>query len=88
MAVQPRDMRAGTEAALTRVVLVFGPARPHYVYLFANPRMVRKAVEQRQVHLAKKYQWNADTELAAFRSTPETSFMVIEATLSSFALSL
>lgn len=34
MAVQPLDMRAGTEAALARVVLVFGAARPHHAYLF------------------------------------------------------
>lgn len=38
-------MRMGTEAALTRVVNVFGAARPHHVYLFANRRANRmKAV--------------------------------------------
>lgn len=31
-------MRVGTEAALTRVVNVFGEARPHHAYLFANRR--------------------------------------------------
>jgi len=36
MAVEPLDMRAGTEAALARVVSVFGAARPHHAYLFAN----------------------------------------------------
>lgn len=36
MAVQPLDMRADTEAALARVVLVFGAARHHHAYLFAN----------------------------------------------------
>ncbi len=36
LAVQPLDMRAGTEAALVRVVAVFGAARPHHAYLFAN----------------------------------------------------
>lgn len=29
LSVEPLDMRAGTEAALTRVVNVFGAARPH-----------------------------------------------------------
>lgn len=36
LAVEPLDMRAGTEAALARVVRVFGEARPHHGYLFAN----------------------------------------------------
>ena len=35
MAVEPLDMRAGTEAALAKVVAVFGAARPHHAYLFA-----------------------------------------------------
>lgn len=30
MAVQPLDMRLGTEAALARVVTVFGAAHPHH----------------------------------------------------------
>ena len=37
LAMEPLDMRAGTEAALARVVNVFGEARPHHAYLFANP---------------------------------------------------
>jgi transposase len=44
MAVQPLDMRARTEAALARVVLVFGAARPHHAYLFANWRANRMKV--------------------------------------------
>lgn len=36
LAVEPLDMRAGTESALARVVTVFGEARPHHAYLFAN----------------------------------------------------
>ena len=44
MAVQPLDMRAGTEAALARFVLVFGAARPHHAYLFANRRANRMKV--------------------------------------------
>lgn len=41
LAVEPLDMRAGTEAALTRVVRVFGEARAHHAYLFANRRSNR-----------------------------------------------
>lgn len=41
LAVEPLDMRAGTEAALARVVNVFGEARPHHAYLFANRRASR-----------------------------------------------
>ena len=36
LAVEPLDLRAGTEAALARVVAVFGAARPHHAYLFTN----------------------------------------------------
>lgn len=38
MSTQPLDMRAGPETALARVVQVFGAARPHHAYLFANAR--------------------------------------------------
>ena len=41
LAVEPLDMRAGTESALARVVLVFGAAQPHHAYLFANRRANR-----------------------------------------------
>lgn len=44
LAVEPLDMRAGTEAALARVVRVFGSARPHHAYLFANRRANRLKV--------------------------------------------
>lgn len=44
LAVEPLDMRAGTEAALARVVTVFGSARPHHAYLFANRRANRMKV--------------------------------------------
>ena len=43
-AVQPLDMRMGTEAALARVVQVFGQAHPHHAYLFANRRANRMKV--------------------------------------------
>lgn len=36
LASEPMDMRAGTETALARVVAVFGAAKPHCAYLFAN----------------------------------------------------
>ena len=38
LATQPLDMRAGPDTALARVVKVFGMARPHCAYLFANRR--------------------------------------------------
>jgi transposase len=44
LATQPLDMRAGTESALARVVNVFGAARPHHAYLFANRRANRMKV--------------------------------------------
>ena len=44
LSVEPLDMRAGTEAALARVVKVFGAARPHHAYLFANRRANRMKV--------------------------------------------
>lgn len=37
----PLDMRAGMETILARVVQVFGEARPHHAYLFANRRATR-----------------------------------------------
>ncbi len=44
LAVAPLDMRAGTESALARVAGVFGAARPHHAYLFANRRANRMKV--------------------------------------------
>ena len=44
LAVNPLDMRLGTEAALARVVNVFGAAHPHHAYLFANRRANRMKV--------------------------------------------
>lgn len=41
LAVEPLDMRAGTDSALARVVQVFGGAHPHHAYLFANRRANR-----------------------------------------------
>ncbi|MBU3736688.1 MAG: IS66 family insertion sequence element accessory protein TnpB [Methylobacterium sp.] len=44
MTVEPLDMRAGTDTALARVIKVFGEARPHHAYLFANRRANRMKV--------------------------------------------
>lgn len=44
LACEPFDMRAGTETALARVVAVFGQAKPHHAYLFANRRATRMKV--------------------------------------------
>jgi len=41
LAVEPIDMRAGTERLLALVVQVFGAARSHHGYLFANARGTR-----------------------------------------------
>jgi transposase len=38
LATDPMDMRAGPDTALARVIQVFGKARPHHAYLFANKR--------------------------------------------------
>lgn len=44
LATEPLDMRAGTDTALARVVQVFGAARPHHAYLFANRNGTRMKV--------------------------------------------
>ena len=44
LAIEPMDMRAGTDTALARVVKVFGAAHPHTAYLFANRRANRMKV--------------------------------------------
>jgi transposase len=41
LAVEPLDMRAGTDTALARVIKVFGEARARHTYLFANRRANR-----------------------------------------------
>lgn len=41
LAVDPVDMRAGPDTLLARVVEVFGAARSHHGYLFANARGTR-----------------------------------------------
>ncbi len=44
LATEPMDMRAGTETALARVIRVFGEARAHHAYVFANRRASRVKV--------------------------------------------
>jgi transposase len=44
LSTTPLDMRAGTDTALARVVNVFGAARPHHAYCFANQRATRMKV--------------------------------------------
>ena len=44
LGLAPLDMRSGAEKALARVVNVFGSARPHHAYLFANRRANRMKV--------------------------------------------
>jgi transposase len=44
LAVEPMDMRAGVDTALARVIRVFGEARAHHAYLFANRRANRLKV--------------------------------------------
>lgn len=41
LSVQPMDMRAGADRLLARVVQVFGAAKAHHGYLFANARGTR-----------------------------------------------
>jgi transposase len=38
LTTEPMDMRASTGTALARGVAVFGAAKPHCAYLFANRR--------------------------------------------------
>ena len=38
LSTRPLDMRAGTETILSQVVRIFGEAKPHHAYLFANQR--------------------------------------------------
>jgi len=44
LATEPLDMRAGPDTALARVLKVFGTARPHCAYFFANRRGNRMKV--------------------------------------------
>ena len=83
LAVEPLDMRAGTESALARVVTVFGAAHPHHAYLFANRRANRMKVLVHDgigVWLAArrlnsgKFVWPKDTATAATASLSRAQF--------------
>ena len=86
LAVEPLDMRAGTEAALARVVTVFGEARPHHAYLFANRRANRMKVLVHDgigVWLAArrlnsgKFVWPKDTATTATLSRAQLDALVL-----------
>ena len=86
LAVEPMDMRAGTEAALGRVVKVFGEAHPHHAYLFANRRANRMKVlvhdgigvwlAARRLN-AGKFVWPHDTTGTLSLSTPQLNALVL-----------
>ena len=86
LAVEPLDMRAGTESALARVVSVFGEARPHHAYLFANRRANRMKVLVHDgigVWLAArrlnsgKFVWPKDTATTASLSRSQFDALVL-----------
>jgi transposase len=86
LAVEPLDMRAGTERALARVVQVFGEARPHHAYLFANRRANRMKVLVHDgigVWLAArrlncgKFVWPKDTAATATLSRAQFDALVL-----------
>ncbi|WP_144021122.1 IS66 family insertion sequence element accessory protein TnpB [Caballeronia sordidicola] len=53
LATEPLDMRAGADTILARVVKVFGSARPHHAYLFANRHDTHEGPGVRRIwHLA------------------------------------
>jgi len=82
LATAALDMRAGTDSALARVVAVFGAARPHHAYLFANARANRMKVLvhdgigiwlcARRLHQGR-FLW-ADASLGAQRSLSREQF--------------
>ena len=44
LSTRPLDMRSGTDSILAQVLRIFGEARPHHAYLFANQRGTRLKV--------------------------------------------
>ena len=86
LAVEPLDMRAGTETALSRVVRVFGSARPHHAYLFANRRANRIKVLVHDgigVWLAARrlnqgrFSWPADAEVSVSLTRGQIDALVL-----------
>lgn len=87
LAVEPIDMRAGTDAALARVVRVFGEARPHHAYLFTNRRTNRIKVLvhdgigiwlcARRLHQGRFIWANAESESRVTLSNEQLQALVI-----------
>ncbi len=86
LAVQPLDMRMGAEAALARVVNVFGAARPHHAYVFANRRCDRMKVlvhdgigvwlAARRLNVGK-FVWPKQTSATLALSQPQFDALVL-----------
>lgn len=86
LAVEPLDLRAGTEAALARVVTVFGAARPHHAYLFTNKRANRLKVlvhdgigvwlAARRLN-AGKFVWPSDAAATLSLTRPQFDALVL-----------
>lgn len=87
LATTPLDMRSGTETALARVVQVFGGAKPHHAYLFANRRATRMKVLEhagigvwlaaRRLHQAR-FVWLRDVTLTHMPLTqPQLQALVL-----------
>jgi transposase len=86
MAVEPMDMRAGMDTALGRVVKVFGAARPHHAYLFANRRANRIKVlvhdglgiwlAARRLHRGR-FAWSDSSETTISLSPEQLDALVI-----------
>jgi transposase len=86
LAVEPQDMRAGTESVLARVVRVFGAAHPHHAYLFANRRANRMKVlvhdgigiwlAARRLHQGK-FVWPKGCEGTLAMSRPQLDALVL-----------
>ena len=86
LAIEPLDMRAGTEAALARVVRVFGAARPHHAYLFANRHANRMKVlvhdgigiwlSARRLHQGK-FVWPKDSGTTLSLTPPQFDALVL-----------
>ncbi|MDZ5461739.1 IS66 family insertion sequence element accessory protein TnpB [Azohydromonas lata] len=86
LAVQPLDMRMGAEAALARVVNVFGAARPHHAYMFANKRADRMKVlvhdgigvwlAARRLNVGK-FVWPRDGSASLALSQPQFDALVL-----------
>jgi transposase len=86
LAVEPQDMRAGTESVLARVVRVFGAAHPHHAYLFANRRANRMKVlvhdgigiwlAARRLHQGK-FVWPKDCAGTLAMSRPQLDALVL-----------